>query len=113
MSATWEEARRCSRCHESGESRGGKRPTLRAGVFVVLVYCRTESCSWFDTAWPVQINEDGSIPDAAPAGTARGEKQFGTEQQLHLPPGTTNAWVDAANKSAAGMDRPGVKELGT
>jgi hypothetical protein len=75
-----------------------------------MVYCRTEGCNWEDTAWPVQINPDGSIPDAAPKGVARGEKQFGTENLLTA--GVTTALVDKVNREAAGMDQPGAKELG-
>jgi hypothetical protein len=80
-------------------------------VKLINVFCTNVMCTWDQTSWVVQINEDGSIPDAAPAGQPRGEKQFGSE--LYLPSSTTNKWVDDANVRAAGMDNPGVKELGS
>jgi len=110
MSATWEEARKCPKCNLSGEPRGGPKPSLRPGVKLINVFCTTETCRWFGTSWVVQINEDGSIPDAAPTGVARGEKQFGSENLL-APHLTTNL-VDKVNREAAGMDEPGRKELG-
>jgi hypothetical protein len=36
----------------------------RRGTKVHMIYCVTKLCPWFETPWPVQVNEDGSIPDA-------------------------------------------------
>lgn len=111
MSTTWEEARKCPKCQLSGEPQGGPRPSLREGVKILNVFCKNEQCTWFGTSWLVQINEDGSIPDAAPTGAPRGEKQFGNDNLLS--PHLTTGLVDKINREAAGMDKPGVKELGT
>jgi len=76
-----------------------------------MVWCRTEGCPWEDTAWPVQINEDGSIPDAAADGVARGPKQFGNDNQLSAF--ASQVEVDNANRQAAGLDKPATNlELG-
>lgn len=73
--ATLEEAKRCPKCDQPGQV-GAPKDTLRPGTRVVVVTCKTEGCRWEGTGWPVQINPDGSIPDAAPEGTVRGDKQF-------------------------------------
>jgi hypothetical protein len=78
---TLEDAKRCPRCEKSGRV-GPPKNTLRPGTQVVVVTCETVGCPWEGTGWPVQINPDGSIPDAAPTGTVRGEKQFGTVNPL-------------------------------
>jgi hypothetical protein len=110
VSATWEEARHCPKCGEAGEARGGARATAKPGVKAQTVYCLNERCSWFSTGWVVQINPDGSIPDAAPTGIARGEKLYGEENLLTS--GVTDAMVEKINREATGMDTPGRRELG-
>lgn len=110
MAATWEEASRCPRCDQAGEA-GVAQQSRKPGVKVIPVFCRNEHCRWFDTSWLVQINPDGSIPDAAPTGTARGEKQFGSENLLTA--GVTDQLIERVNREAAGMDQPGKKELGS
>lgn len=79
--ATLEEAKRCPRCDKPGQV-GAPKDTLRPGTKVVVITCGTKGCVWEGTGWPVQINPDGSIPDAAPAGTVRGDKQFGDVNPL-------------------------------
>jgi len=72
-STTFEAAKRCPKCDTPGEevsrspAKGG-----RPGTMVALVYCRngqedangvvSGSCRWFNTAWPIQINPDGTVP---------------------------------------------------
>lgn len=73
-SPTWEEATRCPRCGRSGEDTGA-RPGKRRGVMIHTIYCRTELCTWHNTSWLVQINEDGTIPQAH---SRNREKQFPT-----------------------------------
>jgi len=107
--ATWEEARHCPKCSEAGEA-GGARASAKPGVKAVTVYCRNERCNWFNTGWIVQINPDGSIPDAAPVGSARGEKLYGEDSRLTA--GVTDAMVEKINREAAGTSTPGRRELG-
>lgn len=69
---TFEEAKLCPKCGKPGEDMGG-RPARRRGVKVHTIYCRTELCKWYNTSWLIQVNEDGSIPQAY---SQIGEKQF-------------------------------------
>lgn len=74
--ATIDEARLCPRCSHPGDL-GGRRPMQnKPGHSVVMCFCRNEVCPWFDTSWPIEINPDGSVPDPAPPGQARGGKQY-------------------------------------
>ena len=58
---TFEEAKLCPKCGRPGED----RQTTKVGRKEVhLIYCVTELCKWFNTPWSVQVNEDGSIPQA-------------------------------------------------
>jgi hypothetical protein len=70
--ATFEEAQRCPRCDKPGRDQGG-RPGRRRGVKVHTIVCETELCPWYNTTWLIQVNEDGTIPDAY---SQVGEKQF-------------------------------------
>jgi hypothetical protein len=70
--ATWEEARCCPKCGNAGRE-DGRLPTKKRDVKAVKLTCENPLCKWFDTPWFVQINADGSIPDAM---SALGPKQF-------------------------------------
>lgn len=65
--ATYEEARQCPKCGQSGEdAKTIPAPTtahLARGTTIHLIYCRQKLCKWFDTCWQVQVNPDGSIPE--------------------------------------------------
>jgi hypothetical protein len=69
---TFEEAKRCPKCDKPGEDTGSK-PTTKRGVKVHVIKCQTPLCSWYETTWLVQVNEDGSIPKAY---EQLGDKQF-------------------------------------
>lgn len=77
--ATFEEASRCPKCGEVGEQ-GPRQATAKVGVTVVVMTCKNNRCTWFDTGWPVQINPDGSVPD--PSTTQAGPKQFARPDDL-------------------------------
>lgn len=68
---TVEEAGRCPKCTFPGEHRNS-RPG-KHGSTVRSYYCANNRCSWYDTAWIVQVNADGSIPERA-----TGSKDFPT-----------------------------------
>jgi hypothetical protein len=76
MSTTFEEAKKCPKCDNVGKEVGsrpaktgrGKRCTLH------VIECVTELCRWYGERYVVQVNEDGSIPDAYSG--ALGSKQF-------------------------------------
>lgn len=87
-------------------------PSARPGTNVVNVFCRNPLCTWCDTSWVVQINPDGSIPDAAPAGVARGDKQYEVPRGHLLQAGVTDEIIEKVNREASGMSTPGAKELG-
>lgn len=67
MAATetsWEEAIRCPKCDKPGKDEGWK-PGRRRGTKVHTIRCvSTELCPWYNTTWLVQVNEDGTIPQA-------------------------------------------------
>jgi hypothetical protein len=66
MSTTFEEAKECPKCGKVGEDRRvtQKKDSRGRPVEIHLIYCVTELCTWFGTPWTVQVNEDGSIPEA-------------------------------------------------
>ena len=66
----YETATHCPKCGMPGEvaSRVPAPNARRRGTQVHYVYCRNEVCSWFNTNWIVQVNEDGSIPLRADQG---------------------------------------------
>lgn len=61
--ASWEEASKCPRCSQTGDA-GEKMSTAKPGISAVVVTCKNTGCKWYGTGWSVQINGDGSIPDA-------------------------------------------------
>jgi hypothetical protein len=97
MASTLEEASRCPKCKEPGDI-GARRPTAKPGFDVLGVTCQNEACKWFETGWLVQINPDGSIPEPAPEGTVRGDKQFTVEGLLKA--GVTDEMVKKVNEYA-------------
>lgn len=66
---SWEVARLCPRCGEAGEE--GKQVKGPHGSMVHTLFCRNARCKWHDTAWLVQVNENGEVPVRPP-----GEKEF-------------------------------------
>src|SRR5689334_17122459 len=67
---TYEEAKRCPKCETPGQETSQRpRPD---GSKLVTIFCRNERCSWCNTPWVVQVNADGSIPEA----TTNREKSF-------------------------------------
>lgn len=70
---TWEEATACPKCRQPGKDTG-KRPGRRRGTYVHTIKCEgNQLCPWYGTTWVVQVNEDGSIPEAY---SALGPKQY-------------------------------------
>lgn len=61
---TFEEAKRCPKCGNPGRLALDKPGEKRSRVMVFQ--CETELCTWFNTGWTVQVNEDGSIPTRKP-----------------------------------------------
>jgi hypothetical protein len=59
--ATWEEASRCPKCDQPGDDRKQTYNREKHATIHIL-YCVQKLCPWFDTAWFVQVNDDGSIP---------------------------------------------------
>src|SRR5688572_1358846 len=74
---TLEEARRCPKCEQPGELTGHSRaiPLQRGvtrGARLDQVLCKNSRCPWYNTAYYIQINPDGTIPEP----TLNREKQF-------------------------------------
>jgi hypothetical protein len=61
--ASWEDASRCPRCDLPGEE-VNRLPGKKPGYKVATLLCRNDKCRWFNTGWAVQINPDGSVPEA-------------------------------------------------
>jgi len=59
---TYEEARRCPRCENPGLEVSSVR--RREGGKLTTFECRNPPCRWYNTPYVVQINADGSIPEA-------------------------------------------------
>jgi hypothetical protein len=51
----------------------GATTTRKHGVTVHTVFCRNDKCEWHNTSWLVQVNADGSVPEAY---KGLGKKQF-------------------------------------
>jgi hypothetical protein len=75
MSTTFEEAKLCPKCRRPGDDRKTTMERNSRGrlVEVHLIYCTTKLCRWYNTSWVVQVNEDGSIPEAY---TQLGDKKY-------------------------------------
>jgi hypothetical protein len=74
---TLEEAKRCPKCEQPGEATGHVRPAPRKpgitrGAQLHQIMCRNSRCKWYNTAYYIQINPDGTIPEA----TLDRDKQF-------------------------------------
>jgi hypothetical protein len=102
--ATWEEARVCPKCGNAGHE-DGRLPTKKPGVTAVKLTCENPLCKWYDTPWFVQINKDGSIPDAM---SALGPKQF----VIPKTEAEANALIKAANEQGEAAYRITHGELG-
>lgn len=82
--STHEEASRCPRCQmpglEASKNPGDKRST-------VYVYtCQNERCSWFETQWIVQVQEDGTVP-IRPRGPRGAAKDYPIRSESKLAAG--------------------------
>jgi hypothetical protein len=110
--ATLDEAQNCPRCHKPGDL-GGRRPMPdKPGYSTINCFCRNQLCSWLDTSWVIMINPDGSVPDPAPPGQARGSKQYGdplTGEGKAQAAGIADAMIQKMNDQAARMNQ--VREI--
>ncbi len=62
---TFEEAKRCPKCDNPGEDMGVKKINKDGRrVQIHTIMCKTTLCRWYNTSYLVQVNEDGSIPEA-------------------------------------------------
>jgi hypothetical protein len=61
---TYEKAKRCYRCEVPGELMSKSRQQRpRRGMCTIEIYkCQNNRCRGFERTWPVQVNDDGSIP---------------------------------------------------
>jgi hypothetical protein len=60
---TFEEAKVCPKCSKPGEDAGAS-PSAKPDVKIHLIWCRSEDCEWYNTNWLVQVNSDGTVPEA-------------------------------------------------
>ena len=60
---TFEEAKRCPKCQEPGRDTGATR-RVQNGL-LHTIECVNPRCKWFkQPGWQVQVNYDGTIPQA-------------------------------------------------
>ena len=66
MATTFEEAKLCPKCELPGDDVSSSAGKDSRGKPVVLhmIFCRNDTCKWYNTNWIVQVNSDGSIPQA-------------------------------------------------
>jgi hypothetical protein len=65
--STLEEAMECPKCHNPGKlvSEGpSKSPEAARGTKMRIMECVTVLCPWHEERWLIQLNPDGSIPEA-------------------------------------------------
>jgi hypothetical protein len=66
-------ASRCPKCDQVGETVSSfTNPTKKYGTALVLE-CKTETCSWFETRYVIQVDKDGNVP-VRPASVPEHEK---------------------------------------
>ncbi len=65
---TWEEAKKCPICKESGEETYSEPDGMGGKVHTIT--CKNEGCRWYNTGWLVQVDRKGNIPvrDQGPRG---------------------------------------------
>jgi hypothetical protein len=103
--ATIEEAQKCPRCSHNGELGAAMSHPEKRGHQVLTATCRNSLCPWADTGWTIMILPDGSVPEAAPAGTARGNRIW-TEDQAKTK-AQQDKMVEDVNNSLARLAQPG------
>jgi len=99
---TFEEAKRCPKCDKPGEDMGGN-PSAKQGVKVHLVYCRTPGCEWENTNWLVQVNADGTVPEAY--------SQLGPKQYPKLSPESETRVRESMEAQLRAETAPGGGEI--
>ena len=103
---SFEDAKKCPKCGKPGEdmgSRSVRSPNSGATVQIHSIYCRTQLCPWLDTMWIVQVNEDGTIPEAY--------SQLGNKQYPKLSPESEARINDAIKHQLEAETKPGGLEL--
>jgi len=58
---TYEEAKRCPKCEQPGVDIGSVRGPH--GSRMHTIQCKNTRCTWYETNYSVQVNQDGSIPE--------------------------------------------------
>lgn len=103
---TFEEAKKCPKCGQPGEDMGSRKvqsPNSGKMVEIHSIYCRTQLCTWFDTMWIVQVNEDGTVPQAY--------SQLGRKQYPKLSPEMESKVNDSIRAQLAAETKPGGSEI--
>jgi len=77
---TFEEAKLCPKCELPGEdvSTSPAKDSRGAPVVLHMIWCRNDTCKWYNTSWVVQVNSDGTIPQAY---SQIGDKKYPTISQ--------------------------------
>lgn len=57
---TFEEAKRCPICEQPGAIAGAKPGPHGSQLHTIV--CKNNRCRWYDTAYVVQVNADGTVP---------------------------------------------------
>lgn len=97
---TFEAAKRCPKCDLPGEDMGAN-PTKNPKVKVHLIWCRNEPCEWYNTNWLVQVNEDGTVPEAY--------SQLGPKQYPKLSAESETRVTEAIEAQLSAEQQPGTE----
>lgn len=101
---TFEEASRCPKCQHPGEV-GSVREQYStnqdAMVKLNVLFCRNQVCPWYNTSWIVQVNPDGSIPQAY--------EQLGPKQYPKLSPETETRIRENIQAQLEAETKPGTE----
>lgn len=109
MATTLEEAKRCPKCSQPGDHRLTTTPrNVKPGTRMLHVFCTSPLCSWYDTSWVIQINPDGSIPDASMKALREDQKVYPKLQPIG---NDEERILNAIEKQLAQEQKPGGGEL--
>jgi len=101
MSTTMEEAKKCPKCGQPGKEKSIRAATNSRNkpCEIHMIECQSKLCPWFETSWAVQVNEDGSIPDAY---SGLGDKQF-----MRVSPESETRVQEAIQRQLEAETQPG------
>lgn len=91
--SSYEAASRCPKCNNPGEVRSKKpAPNSIRGTMLLHIYCTSVLCPWYNTAWMVQVNPDGTVPE--PKNHTGANKMYVTDKKADEMAAQIRAAID-------------------